>query len=362
MAGKRAGLAGERSGLWHEFHRVLAESTPRWVLIENVPGLLSSHEGRDLAVILRGLEELGYGWAYRVLDLQYFGIPQRRRRVFIVGCLGDAARAASVLFEPESVCGNPPPRREAGEGVAGTVAAGAHPSGFNGRDAERDMLIAGTLGGGAGSRGWSPDTDRMTFLPEVAATLESHTPRYDDMTETFIPFDTTQITSKGNYSVPKAGDPSHPLASSAHPPTIAIRTAQTGSNGWGVNEDHAYALDGAAQAVAQPLRANRWGGSDSHGDEGNVVFGFANVSDGSSARSATDLMPPSTLRHGDPGSIVHGMSVRRLTPLECERLQSFEDGWTDGFSDAVRYRMLGNAVPPVMARWIGARLMLEVQR
>ena len=88
VAGGRAGLAGERSGLWGEFHCIISELTPTWLLIENVPGLLSSNEGRDMAVIVHGLEELGYGWSYRILDSQYFGVPQRRRRVFIVGHSG----------------------------------------------------------------------------------------------------------------------------------------------------------------------------------------------------------------------------------------------------------------------------------
>jgi DNA (cytosine-5)-methyltransferase 1 len=80
VAGRRAGLAGARSGLWHEFHRILGEARPRWVVIENVPGLLSSNRGRDFATILRGLGDIGYCVAWRVLDSQYFGVPQRRLR------------------------------------------------------------------------------------------------------------------------------------------------------------------------------------------------------------------------------------------------------------------------------------------
>ena len=83
MAGHRAGLAGERSGLWFEFHRIVTELKPRWVVVENVPGLLSSNEGRDFAVILRGLVECGYGVAYRILDAQYFGVAQPRPPVFL---------------------------------------------------------------------------------------------------------------------------------------------------------------------------------------------------------------------------------------------------------------------------------------
>src|SRR5690625_1755314 len=114
VAGRRAGLAGERSGLWWQFHRIISELAPRWVVIENVPGLLSSSSGRDLGIILGALGKLGYGWAYRVLDAQWFGVAQRRRRVFIVGHAGDRAAPATVLFEPNRRTWDPPPRREAG--------------------------------------------------------------------------------------------------------------------------------------------------------------------------------------------------------------------------------------------------------
>jgi DNA (cytosine-5)-methyltransferase 1 len=140
VAGKRAGLAGERSGLWFQFRRVLDELRPQWVVIENVPGLLSSNGGRDFAVLLRGLVELRYGVCWRILDAQYFGVAQRRRRVFIVGSLGDG-RAAQVLFESEGVQWDSPPRRETRQAVARSLAPGAHPGSYNGRDAERGMLV-----------------------------------------------------------------------------------------------------------------------------------------------------------------------------------------------------------------------------
>jgi DNA (cytosine-5)-methyltransferase 1 len=137
VAGKRAGLAGKRSGLWFEFHRILGELAPRWVVVENVPGLLSSNGGADFAVILQGLVELGYGIAWRILDAQYFGLAQRRRRVFIVGSLGDG-RAAQVLFEREGLPGDIAPRREAGTGIAASITAGAHPGGHNGQDDHKE--------------------------------------------------------------------------------------------------------------------------------------------------------------------------------------------------------------------------------
>ena len=124
VAGNRAGLAGDRSGLWHEFHRIIGEVMPKWVLIENVPGLLSSNGGRDLAIVLSGLAQLGYGWSYRILDSQYFGVAQRRRRVFIVGCLGDAGTAFRALHPVGTGIGrNPAPSRETREGVADCAGA-----------------------------------------------------------------------------------------------------------------------------------------------------------------------------------------------------------------------------------------------
>ena len=104
VAGKRAGLVGKRSGLFWEICRLLEETKAESFILENVPGLLSSNEGRDMAAVVEALVELGYGIAWRVLDAQYFGVPQRRRRVFIVGCLGNggAERAAKILAISES--------------------------------------------------------------------------------------------------------------------------------------------------------------------------------------------------------------------------------------------------------------------
>lgn len=107
VAGKRAGLAGRRSGLFWEICRILDETKAKWFILENVPGLLSSNDGRDMGTVLGALAERGYGIAYRILDAQYFGVPQRRRRVFIVGCLGDDGRApAEVLALIEGMRGH----------------------------------------------------------------------------------------------------------------------------------------------------------------------------------------------------------------------------------------------------------------
>jgi DNA (cytosine-5)-methyltransferase 1 len=125
IAGLRAGLAGDRGNLTLEFVRLVDRLRPLWVVWENVPGVLSIDSGRAFGAFLGGLAELGYGFAYRVLDAQHFGVPQRRRRVFVVGYLGDWRRAAAVLFERESLSGNPPPRREARQGIARPITPGS---------------------------------------------------------------------------------------------------------------------------------------------------------------------------------------------------------------------------------------------
>jgi DNA (cytosine-5)-methyltransferase 1 len=121
VAGKRRGLDGERSGLWFEFARIIDEVEPKWVVIENVPGLFSSAGGRDFAVIIQWLAQRGYGVGWRVLDSQGFGLAQRRKRVFIVGSFA-TPHGCTLLLEPESVRWNPTPSRRSGQGDTGAVA------------------------------------------------------------------------------------------------------------------------------------------------------------------------------------------------------------------------------------------------
>jgi DNA (cytosine-5)-methyltransferase 1 len=124
VAGKRAGLDDPRGNLTIEFARLADRIRPVWLVWENVPGVLSIDDGRTFGAFLGMLVQCGYGIAYRVLNAQYFGVPQRRRRVFVVGCLGDWRAAAAVFLERESLSGNPPPRREAREGIARGVEVG----------------------------------------------------------------------------------------------------------------------------------------------------------------------------------------------------------------------------------------------
>ena len=124
VAGLRGGMDDDRGNLALEFIRLAQRKRPQWLVWENVPGVLSSNGGRDFGSFLGALAEIGYGFAYRVLDAQYFGVAQRRRRVFVVGYLGDWRRASAVLFERETLSGNPAPSREKGEKIAPAVTTG----------------------------------------------------------------------------------------------------------------------------------------------------------------------------------------------------------------------------------------------
>jgi len=161
VAGGRGGMADPRSGLWREVVRLLAETRAGWFLGENVPGLLSVNDGDDFGVVVHDLGTLGYGGASRVLDAQFFGVPQRRRRVFLVGCLGDQRRPVEVLAEPEGGGGDPPAGRAPGQGVAATLTRGSSGSGVSapGRRQEDDVnLVVSTLQGG-GRRGHRIDAE-----------------------------------------------------------------------------------------------------------------------------------------------------------------------------------------------------------
>ena len=143
VAGLRKGMADDRGNLALEYLRLADRLRPRWIIWENVPGVLSSNEGRDFGAFLGGLGELGYGFAYRVLDAQHVrveshprAVPQRRRRVFVVGHLGNWRRAAAVLFEREGLRRHSPPRRKAGEGSSRGATVG-----FDGGNVAPDAVI-----------------------------------------------------------------------------------------------------------------------------------------------------------------------------------------------------------------------------
>lgn len=287
VAGRRTGLSGERSGLWWQFHRVLDGLRPEWIVIENVPGLLSSNAGRDMATLLSSLGQLGYWWAYRVLDAQYDGVPQRRRRVFIVGHSGEWTAPATVLFEPESRGGDTPPRRTAGQGVAPSTASGTVSSKW-----------AKGSGGPAGDEAYN-------LIPEVAPTLGAE-----------------------SYSPSKSSSGQMVDWMIAH--TLSSEGSDASEDGTGRG----------TPLVAQSFSENQ---------RAEVL--------------TSDVVRNITNGGGNPGqgypAVMDGVAVRRLTPLECLRLQGFPDNWLDlpNLSDSAKYRMVGNAVCVPVAQWIGERIM-----
>jgi len=141
ISGLRKGLHDDRGNLMLEYLRMADELKPKWIVWENVVGVLSSNKGRDFGTFLTALGDIGYGFAYRVLDAQYFGVPQRRRRVFVVGCLGDWRSAGKVLFKPDCLSGDPPPSRAQGERLAPTVTTGPPFSRTGNERVEAEALV-----------------------------------------------------------------------------------------------------------------------------------------------------------------------------------------------------------------------------
>lgn len=335
VAGRRAGLRGERSGLFWEFHRILREMRPRWCIVENVPGLLSSGGGRDFGAVLGALAGLGYGLAYRVLDARWFGLAQRRRRVFVVGCLGNAGRAAQVLLEPEGVRGDSPQGREAQEDAAGDVAACLRSGGGgpddNAAQARHLVAFGGNNAGGpirqsAALNACKPASGRQDFATETfvthALTGEGHDAS-EDGTGRGVPLIT--FSSK---------DDGRDVQRNKTPTLRAMNNHKGEPNG------------GGQMAVAYPLLevGARTGKSASDPRAG------AGIGDSSD--------PMFTLQSSKQHGVSSAFGVRRLTPTECERLQGFPDGWTLPMgADSPRYRALGNAVAVPVAEWIGRRIV-----
>jgi len=422
VAGLRGGLSDPRGNLALAFVALVGVLRPRWVVWENVPGVLSSGGGRDFGSFLGGLGELGYGWAYRVLDAQYFGLAQRRQRVFVVASPGDWRRAVAVLFEPEGVRRDSPPRRRSGAGVAGGTGSGAPGGGVahtlkakSNSDHRADSETYVPCGPGdvdcpevspaikaRDYKGPSSDGDG-DGAPLIAHTLraEGHDASEDgtgrgvplvecwrqtcDCGHAFagpltmpcpacgvirsgythgdpLPFDTTQITSKLNRSQPRAGDPCHPLAAGAHVPAIAFSVQEDGQNG--------VTMRDTAGTVRADAPGSQIGGSLAFvepqafwsTDSGRDGFNPPGIAPPLKVGSASGGQAPAVAENS---SIRSG--VRRLMPHELERLQGFPDGYTaipwrgkpaSECPDGPRAKALGNSMAVPVMRWIGERIAL----
>lgn len=295
VAGKRAGLTGERTGLFYDAMRIIRYLSPQLVILENVPGLLSSNNGLDFATVIR---EMGEGWdcqevAWRVLDSQYFGVAQRRNRVFVVASSA-IGHAEQVLALTESVCGDPPPRRTKRQSVTADTEDGVTRSVARHRghgDYVMDEVASAML-----QRDWKDNTDLVVI--DRAAFNQG--------------------------------------ANAAYDPHIAITDLMDPLVARG---PHALAYTKAKRAQS-PTDDESW----VEGEVSPTLNGF----DVGDTRATTVVAAT-------------GSMIRRLTPIECERLQGFPDGWTNVGSagkptpDSHRYKQLGNAVTVNVAKWIASR-------
>jgi DNA (cytosine-5)-methyltransferase 1 len=302
VAGLRKGLSDPRGNLMLTFGAIANRFRPRWLVWENVPGVLSSNGGRDFGTFLGMLVELGYGWSYRVLDAQYFGVAQRRRRVFVVGYLGDFKRAAAVLFERHSLSGNPAPSRKKGEEVAGTFKACASSGGWSN---SIDHAAAGYM-------------QPVTYASQISRCIATREGSSQD-------WETTTMVAQ-------------PIALAEN--TIGS-LPHNGGNGNGFTEGGPMYTPNATgvHGVVQPI-------------------GFAQ-----NQRDEVRLMEVAGALAAEPGAkqqtyLHQAMRVRRLTPMECERLQGFPDNYTNipNASDGPRYKALGNSMAVPVMHWIGKRI------
>ena len=349
VAGLRKGLSDPRGGLMLTYLEIAQRLRPRWVVWENVPGVLSSNGGRDLGSFLGALGELGYGWAYRILDAQWVrtqrhprAVPQRRRRVFVVGCLGDGAAAAAVLFERESVCRDSAPRRAPGEGAAA--------------DAEG---CAGTVSSewAKGTGGPAGDECYNLTMQPVASTLDNRGTRLHTELDGHgayipvqqpVPYDLFQITAPVIRQNRQPGDPCHTLArdNAAHAAVVG-----TDCYNGAITGDVAATMGTPGSCVSA---------------SGPTVMSFHPLQDPiPNTDGSTHCMGTGGSQGHASIAVQQAMTVRRLLPVECERLQGFPDDWTlipwrkkpaEECPDGPRYRALGNSMAVNVMAWIGERI------
>lgn len=312
VAGRRQGLDGDRSGLFFEAVRIVRELRPAWALWENVPGALSSNGGRDFGAALDALADAGaLDLCWRVLDAQWFGLAQRRRRLFLVASFRDGASAAEILFEREGDGRDSAPRRAAGEGAARGTQDGAA---FGGNNTAGPIDVAAGLNAKGGSGRMDFDTEKF-IATGVAHAL------------TAVGFDASEDgTGRGTPLVPVV---SGPLG------------GRSGEGGFRQDLDNHGAYIPVAHSIAVRGRQDGQEWELGEPEVGNAL----RAGDGGSSRANWALTP--------------AMAVRRLLPVECCRLQGFPNDWLDNLqlSDSTKYSMLGNAIAIPMVEWIARRLV-----
>lgn len=330
VAGLRKGLEDPRGNLALTFLGMVDHYRPEWVVWENVPGVLSSSGGRDFGSFLAALGHIGYGFAYRVLDAQYFGVPQRRRRVFVVAhSSGDPRCAAEVLFEPESLRGNPPKSRAAWQDTAQCLTTG---TGCR-YDPETETLI--------------PVTFRKSRRAQSTEDFETWVP--DDVTNRLNCFDVDDVRSTDLV---------------VQPTVYSVREDAKANTFSATESDVANCIQSTQPAttshhainyVVHPAHTFKIRGL---GHYTGTNGGVAKPGTGGSGYMGQDEKAY-TVACSQDQHLMQGMAVRRLTPTECERLQGFPDGWTDilpNTQDGPRYKAIGNSMAVPVMRWIGSRI------
>lgn len=385
VAGRRAGLKGARSSLYHEQLRIFNAARhlcgARWLVWENVPGAFSSNKGRDFAVVVGAMAGSVVpvpveGWGsegvalgdnglveWSVLDAQWFGVAQRRRRVFAVLDTGDWACRPPVLLECDSLRGDSAPSRDQGEGVTGTLSARTQGGGGLGTDFECQggliPRVAGKLSANHKAAGSSTQRDAHAdlLIPAVA-----HTLRADG-------FDASEDgTGRGTPLVPVVAFAQNQRDEVREVAVAGALAAQPGM------KQTTYLAFGCKDSdpsrsvssdVSPTLRAMGHLGSHANAG-GQVAVAYTTKLHNTASNNAGKLFEERTtcLDANSPApALLTPTQVRRLTPLECERLQGAPDGWTlvmnakgKPMADGPRYKILGNSFAVPVIRWIGTRI------
>ncbi len=374
IAGLRAGLADPRGNLMLTYLAIAEHRRPRWIAWENVPGVLSSNGGRDFGTFLGGLGQLGYGFAYRVLDAQYvrtrghpWAVPQRRRRVFVVGYLGDWRRAAAVLIDREGLRGDCPPRRRAGQIDAPTLAARPAGGGALGTDFDLDggLIHCPPIVPQAMSSKWSKGTsgpagdEVANLIAYAVAPPITHNPYGDHESRDglLVAHSLIAIQERAVSENPDAGPQGAGFSADGASYTLEARN-KVQAVAFAQNQRDEIRL----MAVAGALAAEP--GSHQQTFVADPVA-FRTAGDGAVYDEGDVTAPLTTGTDQSAQIIAQRWRVRRLTPRECERLQGFPDDFTripyrgkpaDKCPDGPRYKALGNSMAVNVMEWIGERI------
>ena len=371
VAGLRKGLEDPRGNLALIYVGILDKFRPKWFIWENVPGVLSSSKGRDFGSFLGAVGELGYGFSYRVLDAQNFGVPQRRRRVFVVGHLGDWRPAAEVLFEPESLSRHTEESRKKRKDTPRDTALGIDTSGpLQARD-YKDM---GTDGLNKTSSKMIPEVFENhpadSRVKQMGDTCHSVTARWGTgggnipfvLNKNYYDVITEVTVRKYKVDIPKLQTllKKHKNISNQE---IAnkLDIKKTTVDHW-FRTDSCFSIPDPKDWL--PLKELLSINDDSF-DESIMTFITKENNYDKSNRIYNGKKPSPTLTKVSTGQDLfvlnnpQDMAVRKLTPIECERLQGFPDGYTnikENCPDGPRYKAMGNSMAVPVMRWIGKRI------